>query len=82
MKSKDLYKIIFGEDHKKEVYKMVGHSFSKIVGGKQICSNCGLMALNNPFTVWCIDKGCYSDLHPNYRQVRKTLSQPLNRVNT
>lgn len=75
MNAKDVYKVIFGEDLKKETYKMVGHSFNKVVGGKQVCSNCGLMALNNPFTQWCIEKGCYSDLHPQYKSVKVRLTR-------
>lgn len=70
MKTQDLYKLVFGESQQKETYKMVGHSFNKVIGGKQVCSNCGLVALNNEFTRWSIDKGCYADLHPQYKSVK------------
>lgn len=76
MKSSDLYKHIFGEDMlRKEPYKLVHHSFNRQVCGKQVCSNCGLMALNNDFTKWCIDKGCNADLHPQYKSVRLRLTR-------
>lgn len=71
MKGKDLYQAIFGEQQQQEKYKMVPHSFQRIVGGKQVCSKCGLIALNNKFSVWALEKGCYNDLHPDYKKNRK-----------
>ena len=65
------YKRIFGEEYVKEPYKFVSHSFTKTIVGKKYCSRCGLMALNNPFTEWAIDKGCNNSDHPNYQQQRR-----------
>lgn len=77
MKYKDAYKAIFGEDFKKEVYQMKPHSFNKVVGGKHTCSSCGLVALNNPFSQWSVEKGCFSDLHPEFKSVRKRYTRML-----
>lgn len=50
------------------VYKYVGHHFVPLKGvGKNYCTNCGLMALNNDITRWCIDKGCFHDVHSGYK---------------
>ena len=46
-----------------------------LLGGKQVCKSCGLVALNNDFTRWSIDKGCYSDLHPEYKNARKRFTK-------
>lgn len=67
----DIYKAIFGEDYKKESYQMKAHMWKKVIAGKQVCQSCGLVALNNDFTRWSIEKGCYSDLHPEYKSARK-----------
>ena len=75
MGMKETYRAIFGEDLKKEAYKMVGHSFKfnkKI--GKSVCSNCGLLALRNDFTDWSVRMGCLSSDHPQYESVRKRCS--------
>ena len=77
MRSKDAFKAVFGDDSKKETYKMVGHSFNKTISGKSVCSNCGLIVLNNEFTRWCIEKGCYADLHPQYNSVKVRLTRLL-----
>lgn len=72
---KDTYKAIFGEDLKKEQYKMIGHSFklnSRI--GKSVCSNCGLVSLRNEFTDWSVRMGCMSSEHPQYEAARKRYS--------
>ncbi len=67
-----LYKDIFKEDYQKETYKMQDHSFvfSERLR-KSVCSRCGLLALKNQFTQWSVDKGCFSDLHPQYENKRK-----------
>ena len=59
----------------KEPYKMKGHSFAMMkYGGKQYCKSCGLVALRNKATQWCIDKGCnYSD-HKQYDSAMKRLA--------
>lgn len=74
-KSKDTFKTIFGEAHVKETYQMKGHSFSGIIAGKPYCMSCGFIALNNDFSRWCSDKGCYADLHPQYQSVKKRLTK-------
>lgn len=75
MKSKDGFQSVFGAAYTKETYQMKGHSFNKNVSGKSYCSNCGLIALNNDFTRWCIDKGCYADLHPQYESTKRRLTK-------
>ena len=67
-----LYKKIFGEELKKEPYKLVPHSFQQNTRiGKSMCKSCGLVQLRNPFTDWSIRMGCMSSDHPNYQQMRK-----------
>jgi hypothetical protein len=58
---------------KVETYEMEPHNFKDgvKVGGKVFCLHCGLIALNNPFTRWAIDKGCLANLHPDYQRMRK-----------
>jgi hypothetical protein len=77
MKSmKDTYRDIFGEDMKKEPYKMVGHSFdfNKRIG-KQVCKSCGLVNLRNNFTEWSIRMGCMSSDHPSYESARQKMTK-------
>lgn len=72
---KETYRQIFGEEMKKEPYKMVGHSFvlnSRI--GKSVCKTCGLVALRNQFTDWAVRMGCMSEDHPNYGRERAKAS--------
>ena len=58
------------KEHRK--YKMVGHSFTPLKGvGKSYCKNCGLVALRNKFTDWCVDKGCNYDVHSQYKSAKK-----------
>lgn len=60
----------------KESYKMVGHSFRMLNRvGKQVCSRCGLLALNNPITEWCVGKGCNYEDHPQYKSKLKRLTK-------
>jgi hypothetical protein len=71
MKHSQLYETLFKEKYRKETYKFEAHSFiqnSRI--GKPVCSSCGLIALNNSFTRFSIDKGCLSELHPSYEKER------------
>lgn len=35
--------------------------------GKQVCAWCGLIALRNKASDWCVEKGCNYKLHPNYK---------------
>lgn len=71
MKKQDLYKVVFGEDQQEEKYKYEGHSFSRSIAGKKYCTRCGLIALNNEFSRWSVDKGCLNNLHPSYKAQRK-----------
>ena len=58
-------------------YKYKGHSFTPLKGvGKQVCKSCGLIALKNLATQWCVDKGCNYEDHPQYRQTMKRLAKP------
>lgn len=60
----------------KDPYKFKGHSFRPMKGiGKQVCSGCGLIALNNKATDWCIDKGCNYEDHPQHKQAMKRLTK-------
>lgn len=54
---------------------MEAHSFELRVGGKQYCSNCGLIALNNPFTDWAIRMGCRHKDHSQYENKRYDLTK-------
>lgn len=40
--------------------------------GRKRCAKCGLLALNNKFSQWCVKMGCDHDLHPNYKHQRDT----------
>jgi len=75
MKQKDAFKSIFGTEYVKESYQMKGHSFNKLLSNKPVCSSCGLIALNNDFSKWCIEKGCYADLHPQYESTKRRLTK-------
>lgn len=62
----------------KSSYKLKGHSFKPMKGiGKQHCSCCGLVALRNPLTDWCIKKGCNASDHPQYNATVKRLTKGL-----
>lgn len=74
-RSRDAYKIVFGESLPKETYQMKGHSFSKTIGGKPYCMSCGFIALNNEISRWYTEKGCYADLHPQYKSMLKRLTK-------
>ena len=68
---KDSYKDVFGEDYKKESYKLIPHSMkfnSKV--GKSVCSNCGLVGLRNALTDWSVRMGCLSSEHPQFEKMR------------
>ena len=56
----------------KQKYTMVAHSFTKRMVGKPMCSNCGMLKLNNTFSRWAVDKGCNNDLHPAYKQMKRS----------
>ena len=60
----------------KEPYKKEEHVWSPMNGvGKQRCIYCGLLALNNPLTDWCIQKGCNYEDHPQYKSKIKQLGR-------
>lgn len=65
------------EVRSKEVYKMINHSWRTSNFGKQYCSTCGLVALNNKITGWCIDKGCNHEDHPQYNSTLKRLTRSV-----
>lgn len=72
---KETYKELFGEDLKRDAYKMEPHAFvqnSRI--GKAVCRKCGLVALNNEFSAWSIRVGCLSEEHPSYESKRKSVN--------
>lgn len=58
-----------------EKYTMISHSWKRLVAGKQVCNTCGLVALNNEFTRWAIDKGCDNHLHPEYERVKNRFTK-------
>ena len=51
---------------------MEQHSFNKKLKNLSylICSKCGLIKLNNPFTLWCVGQGCDYSEHPKYQTER------------
>lgn len=60
----------------KQAYKYKGHSFVPLKGvGKQVCKFCGLIALKNKATEWCIEKGCNYDDHDQYKAAMKRLTK-------
>ena len=60
----------------KEPYKFRGHSFTPRKGlGKQVCNGCGLVALRNAATNWCIDKGCNYEDHGQCKSAMKRLTK-------
>jgi hypothetical protein len=52
-------------------YKFQPHNMTGKVAGKSYCVRCGLVALNNEFTRWSVDKGCNSEDHPDYQRKRQ-----------
>ena len=54
-------------------YEYEPHSFNRKVKHWNYCSGCGLVALRNPLTEWCIAKGCNFRYHPQYRSKLKDL---------
>lgn len=58
------------------VYKYEKHEwYSHKLLGKQVCWQCGLIALNNKASDWCVQKGCnYAD-DPVYLSKMKQLTK-------
>ncbi len=52
---------------------MEQHNFNWTLAGisKPICSKCGLVRLNNPFTLWCVQHGCDYETARGYNEQRK-----------
>lgn len=52
------------------------HAFVRVNGLPwQMCKKCGLLALRNPFTAWCIAHGCDAHEHPGYKAARLRLTK-------
>ncbi len=59
-----------------EVYSYERHHFYlDSNAGKQVCANCGLIALRNKASEWCVEKGCLHKLHPSYSLTMKKLTR-------
>lgn len=57
-------------------YKYLGHRLVPLNGvGKNYCFVCGLVAINNDVTRWCIEKGCYHEDHPQYKSKLKQFTK-------
>lgn len=51
--------------------KLEPHSWTgNKVLSRQVCRKCGLVALKNDFTAWCIQMGCDYRDHPEYEAKR------------
>ena len=48
-------------------YKFEPHNMKGKLCGKTYCLKCGLVALNNKISEWCIAKGCHAEDHPQYK---------------
>ena len=59
----------------KEAFKAKPHQFTTTHAGKSCCRCCGLLALNNRATDWCIQKGCNFTDHPEYKNAMKRLNK-------
>ncbi|AGZ17630.1 hypothetical protein X824_gp193 [Escherichia phage 4MG] len=60
----------------KEEYTYEKHHFyADKHAGKQVCAWCGLVALRNKASDWCVDKGCNYKLHPSYRSAMYKFTQ-------
>lgn len=50
------------------------HKWAKMDGvGRERCVKCGLMALRNPLSQFCIKQGCDHEEHPRYKRMVATL---------
>lgn len=62
-------------------YSYIGHSFSPLVGtGKSFCTSCGLIALRNKFSDWCIEKGCLYDAHPSFKSTKQKFGSGIQKL--
>lgn len=39
-----------------------------------VCQGCGLIALRNPFSEWCVKMGCDYEDHPDFKNKRANVS--------
>lgn len=60
----------------KPVFKYEKHEWytNKLIG-KQVCWQCGLIALNNPASDWCVQKGCNYAEDAGYEGKMKQLTK-------
>lgn len=58
-----------------KAYKLVPHQFNSSHAGKACCTKCGLLALRNRATDWCVEKGCEFENHPDYTNAMKRLTK-------
>lgn len=62
-----------------EKFFLIGHRFVPLKGvGKNYCKGCGLVALHNQATQWCIAKGCRYELHSRYAKAMRNLTKASN----
>lgn len=60
-------------------YKERGHTWYLDKNcGKQVCAFCGLIALRNQASDWCVQKGCFYKLHPSYQKTIRKLTKQFN----
>lgn len=59
----------------KEKYTYEPHSFNRKIKHWNYCGHCGLVALKNSLTEWCIAKGCNFSYHPSYKHKLKGVTE-------
>jgi hypothetical protein len=60
----------------KEEYKYEPHQFVFWkAAGKHYCVWCGLVALNNPYSEWAVEKGCLNKLHTSHNNTRRKFTK-------
>lgn len=62
-----------------EEYSYVPHQWGRgfYIAGKPFCPRCGLIALNNEFSAWAVDKGCNHAEHPQFQSKVKKHGRKL-----
>lgn len=67
------------EKNQKEEYAYEKHHFYlDSNAGKQVCAWCGLIALRNKASEWCVEKGCNYRQHPSYQKTMVKLTKQFN----
>ncbi len=57
-------------------FEIEPHKWVKFPGvGRERCCKCGLLALHNPLTAFCIRYGCDHTDHPRYKRMCETLGK-------